>query len=217
MTKFTYVLMFIALFSFALETGSFMPSAEASEIIGNLGTGIETGLHGTVTGTAPAPAYAQASYGGGGGGGGDGSGSIGSTITQAKTQVSSITIKALKDAVKTQGDVLGASTFNFTRNLMLRMQGDDVAALQDFLSSNGYLNAASTGYFGMKTRSALAKWQAANKLPATGYFGALTRAKVNAMLASGAGSPLSVGATSTASTSIMVKHDTVKNSIGNIR
>ena len=56
--------------------------------------------------------------------------------------------------------------------------GASVSQLQSFLNSEGYFDSSylGSGRFGMLTMRALAKYQAANGLPATGYFGPLTRA-----------------------------------------
>jgi hypothetical protein len=79
------------------------------------------------------------------------------------------------------GEVLGASTYNFTRDLHLGSTGDDVVALQQFLISSGYpISAGATGYFGLQTQAALAKFQSDHGItPALGYFGPITRALVN--------------------------------------
>ncbi|MDP2157660.1 MAG: peptidoglycan-binding protein, partial [Nitrospirota bacterium] len=80
------------------------------------------------------------------------------------------------------GQVLGASTYNFTGDLTIGSTGADVNALQAMLIASGHLSIATpTGYFGPLTQAALAKWQAAHGVaPASGYFGPLTRAAVAA-------------------------------------
>jgi len=76
------------------------------------------------------------------------------------------------------------------RNLTLNVQGQDVLNLQKFLNAQGFTIALSgagspgkeTTYFGPLTRSALARFQAANGItPAVGYFGSLTRAFIARM------------------------------------
>jgi peptidoglycan hydrolase-like protein with peptidoglycan-binding domain len=66
-----------------------------------------------------------------------------------------------------------------TKNLTVGSSGTEVTALQNFLIAKGYListTAVSTGYFGVGTRDALAKYQTAKGLsPADGYLGAITR------------------------------------------
>lgn len=60
---------------------------------------------------------------------------------------------------------------------------DDVILLQDFLNSNGYLEADSvTGFFGKITEKAVARFQADNGLVARpeGYVGPGTRTKIQA-------------------------------------
>jgi len=77
------------------------------------------------------------------------------------------------------GQVLGASTYNFTVDLMIGSTGADVNELQSVLITAGYLKvAAPTGYFGQMTADALKLWQAAHGVKATGYFGPLTRAAI---------------------------------------
>lgn len=73
----------------------------------------------------------------------------------------------------------------FTRSFGLGASGSEIKALQQFLNGQGSSVALSgpgsagleTSFFGAKTRTALAKWQAAHSIsPAAGYFGPLTRA-----------------------------------------
>lgn len=80
------------------------------------------------------------------------------------------------------GQVLGASTYNFTIDLTIGSTGADVNALQAMLIASGDLAIATpTGYFGPLTQAALAKWQAARGIvPASGYFGPLTQAAIAA-------------------------------------
>lgn len=58
--------------------------------------------------------------------------------------------------------------------------GDTVRGLQEFLRSEGVLNAGATGYFGAATRSAVAKWQISQGLQGVGVVGPATRAKIKA-------------------------------------
>lgn len=80
-----------------------------------------------------------------------------------------------------------AATCSFTRDLDLGIDGEDVRCLQKFLNGAGYKIAASgvgspgneTSLFRQLTKDAIAKWQAANGLPASGYFGPQSRALYN--------------------------------------
>ncbi|CAN5154821.1 DUF4331 domain-containing protein [soil metagenome] len=66
------------------------------------------------------------------------------------------------------------------RSLTIGSRGADVICLQDYLAIQGYLNVASTGYFGPLTRAAVIKYQQAKGItPAVGYFGPITRAEFN--------------------------------------
>lgn len=65
-----------------------------------------------------------------------------------------------------------------SRNLSRGQSGDDVKGLQEFLSSEGFLNASATGFFGPATAQALAKWQSKNNISALGSFGPLSRERI---------------------------------------
>lgn len=82
--------------------------------------------------------------------------------------------------------VSAAESCNFTRDLEVGVDGEDVRCLQKYLNSAGYKIASSgpgspggeTTLFRDGTKAAVVKWQAANGLsPASGYFGTLSRAK----------------------------------------
>lgn len=80
-----------------------------------------------------------------------------------------------------QGQVLGASTYNFTVDLQVGSAGPDVTALQTALMEGGYLTIpATTGTFGPLTLAAVKNYQAAKGItPQSGYVGPLTRAELN--------------------------------------
>lgn len=83
--------------------------------------------------------------------------------------------------------VAAVSTANaaFDVNLSIGSTGTDVASLQSWLISKGYVipaissGIAQPGYFGSQTQAAVKGYQANNGIPATGFFGPLTRASVN--------------------------------------
>src|SRR3989338_6006244 len=88
----------------------------------------------------------------------------------------------------------GSMSYTFTRDLTVGSTGDDVKALQQFLNSHGAQVSATgagspgneTNYFGQKTRTALAAYQASVGIsPAIGYFGPITRAHVNGLMTEG--------------------------------
>ena len=66
----------------------------------------------------------------------------------------------------------------FNRNLTPGAQGDDVRGLQEFLSTEGYLSASATGYFGPMTAQAVAKWQTSQGVSAVGNFGPRSRERI---------------------------------------
>ncbi len=73
----------------------------------------------------------------------------------------------------------------YTRDLTIGSTGSDVAELQAFLVSKGFLVmpvGVTPGYFGALTQAAVARYQVANGIvPPAGYFGPLTRASVASM------------------------------------
>jgi peptidoglycan hydrolase-like protein with peptidoglycan-binding domain len=78
-----------------------------------------------------------------------------------------------------------SSTVTFNRNLSLWMQGNDVAALQDFLIAQASGQAAqklkahgTTKVFGILTYNALKEYQRSVGISPTGYFGPLTRRSI---------------------------------------
>ena len=100
-------------------------------------------------------------------------------LTRAK--ITSITVPAVTPlATSTPLPPISGGAYNFTRSLTVGSQGDDVKALQDYLTTTGHFtySGGSTGIFGSVTRTALAAWQAANGIsPASGYFGPVSKAK----------------------------------------
>lgn len=109
-------------------------------------------------------------------------------------------LQAQLAAMQGQGTV--TTGYQFTKNLTLGSTGADVKALQQFLNAKGFTVSASgagsvgneSTYFGVKTKDALAKYQAANGItPAVGYFGPVTRAKVNSMGGGGVIVPVGSG------------------------
>jgi peptidoglycan hydrolase-like protein with peptidoglycan-binding domain len=68
------------------------------------------------------------------------------------------------------------------RDLTTGASGSDVTSLQTFLIGQGYaISPGATGYFGINTRDALARYQKDHGIiPAAGYFGPLTRAQMKA-------------------------------------
>ena len=94
---------------------------------------------------------------------------------------------------------VGASTANaaFNTNLTVGSTGADVSALQSWLISKGFSipsissGAATPGYFGSQTKSAVVAYQASVGLPSTGFVGPLTRGILNGT--SAASTPVAVG------------------------
>ncbi len=83
------------------------------------------------------------------------------------------------DILVSSGKVLGASTYNFVRDLSIGMRNEDVAVLQAVLKANGYFASSVTGYFGPITKSSVKHYQAKHGLPVVGMVGPRTRALLN--------------------------------------
>ncbi|MFA5131843.1 MAG: ice-binding family protein [Candidatus Paceibacterota bacterium] len=133
--------------------------------------------------------YTQAAFTVSGGGGG-GSYFVSSPVIASNNSNTTVTpVLAVAPAGQVlgasavRGEVLGATSFAFLKDLRFGSRGEDVNELHKFLIAGGYLNIPSpTGYFGSMTRTAVAKWQKANKVyPTMGYFGKLSRAKMMSM------------------------------------
>ncbi len=80
-----------------------------------------------------------------------------------------------------------AQNASFYSNMTIGSNSQEVATLQNWLISNGYdipaisSGQASPGYFGLQTKLAVQRYQAANGVPSTGYVGPLTRGRLNGM------------------------------------
>lgn len=153
-------------------------------VLPTTGTGATSSATTTATTTIPTTSTAPVVSGGGGGGGG---GSyipavqtVATTTTTLVKTTATATTTAANTGVKPIGLVLGASTFNFKKNLRLGNSNSDVKELQKVLASGKFLQVDYfTNYFGKMTEKALKKWQEKNGLPATGYFGPMSRAILN--------------------------------------
>lgn len=65
-------------------------------------------------------------------------------------------------------------------NLKYGQRNSEIRELQDFLIENKYLaDGNNTGYFGLKTLSAVRSFQTGRAIPSTGYVGILTRTQIN--------------------------------------
>jgi hypothetical protein len=82
--------------------------------------------------------------------------------------------------VPANSNVLGAEKFTFTLPLKVGSKGNEVKELQSLLISLGYNDVdVVDGKFGLKTKSAVIKFQLANGLKGDGIVGILTRSILN--------------------------------------
>ena len=135
-------------------------------------------------------------------------------ITQLTAQIAQLQAQLNASSGGTTGGGV-AVTCSFSQSLTLGSKGDDVKCLQQYLNSAGFQVAASgagspgneTTYFGSLSRSALAKWQAANNVsPAVGYFGPISRSKYTA-LASAVVTPPTGGGTTPPPPGVVIPAD----------
>ncbi len=166
-------------FNGGAETGGTSAITHSGFIAGNT---TQKDLAFTIAVPSPTPPPAS----GGGGGGGGGGGSIVPTPTPV-TPVIATTTRATSTApisastiATPQGQVLGTTIFNFTRNLQTGSSGNDVTELQKILIAKGYLKvSAPTGFFGGLTAAAVKLYQKDNGLDQVGNVGPKTRAILN--------------------------------------
>ncbi len=85
------------------------------------------------------------------------------------------------------GEVAGAETFRFTKDLWFRMKDGDVVELQKRLAGEGLLETDEfTDFFGTLTLKAVKAYQEKYGIPVTGYVGPMTRAELNGEEVAGA-------------------------------
>lgn len=118
-----------------------------------------------------------------GGGGGGGGGSFVSVSPVAPSVVAPSAPSAGTTGGSTSsgsGQVLGVSTFRFTRNLFVGSRGADVTELQKRLAAEGLFLVRPTGYFGPATKAAVIAYQKKYAIkPTLGFVGPLTRSMLN--------------------------------------
>jgi peptidoglycan hydrolase-like protein with peptidoglycan-binding domain len=91
-------------------------------------------------------------------------------------------LNALGKVSAALGSVAGASTTTnaaFTSFLDLGSKGDEVTALQNKLTAQGFYSGPISGYFGALTAAAVKLFQAAHEIDQKGYVGPATRAILN--------------------------------------
>lgn len=80
--------------------------------------------------------------------------------------------------------IVSIQTVSASSNVTLKydMRGDSVSQLQKDLKSLGFMDIASTGYFGKVTKEAVIKFQAKTGLEQDGIAGKLTLGKIESLL-----------------------------------
>jgi peptidoglycan hydrolase-like protein with peptidoglycan-binding domain len=81
--------------------------------------------------------------------------------------------------IPSASNVLGASTYHFTQELMLGATGTEVKELQKYLQSHGYSAGPIDGIFGASLHKAVVDFQTSMNLWADGIVGPSTRAILN--------------------------------------
>ena len=120
-----------------------------------------------------------------------------------------------------EGEVLGATTYNFNASFGQGVSGEMVTELQNLLTSLGFYTGPVTGFFGPLTLEAVKKFQTANNIPDTGFVGPLTLAALNASDSgtSGTGtlSSAQITAILTTLTSILTQIQAIQEQINALR
>lgn len=168
----------------------------ASQVSGNLDTGMSTGIdvvttncaqvsHGTVASNYPTctltcnSGYTKSgntcvvkSSGGGGGG---------STPVKPVT-TTPLTVPTTTTPTYTTTPSSSGGMFVFSIVLKLGSKGNEVKELQKILIEKGYLVGTADGYFGKMTEDAVKKFQIANGLVADGVVGPMARQALNKII-----------------------------------
>ena len=101
------------------------------------------------------------------------------TTTEINNKSAHLSIQIPPTSSVSSGEVLGATTFIFSRNLNVGVSGADVVELQKRLTSDGFYSGPNSGYFGPLTARSVKKFQAAYGLEAVGNVGLKTRIALN--------------------------------------
>jgi len=139
--------------------GTYTITYNAQDSLGNAASQVTRTVEVVIVPVAP---VVESSSSGGGGGG---------------SRRSSSSRLARAESIK--GEVLGASTYNFTVELAPGMSGPDVTALQNLLKAEGFFVEAVTGFYGSMTYEGVQKYQTKHGLPAIGRVGPQTLALLN--------------------------------------
>jgi peptidoglycan hydrolase-like protein with peptidoglycan-binding domain len=127
------------------------------------------------SGSATQPADSGSTSGGGSGGGGGG----GSFIVPGASGTAAAGGGTTSGSID-GGQVLGASTYHFTKYLFFGSHGIDVTELQKiFISAKLIAIDIPTGYFGALTQAAVRAFQKINSVEETGTVGPITRGVLN--------------------------------------
>ena len=114
-------------------------------------------------------------------------------IEQLKAQIAALTsqLVSLKEAKQEIKETVSEikTTLKLTRQLREGMSGDDVKLLQEILATDPdiYPEGLKTGYFGPLTKNAVKRFQKIAGFEQPGQVGPKTLAKINELLAEGAG------------------------------
>jgi hypothetical protein len=183
----------LIIFAFVLSYVGCANASFASEVTGNLSTGLTSSVNETLTGTVVnLPVVIPTNTGGGSSSGGGGGRSFipapaststlaASSMTTAELQILIMQLtNQLNALLAKKGEVLGANTYKFSKTLKKGITSDHVKELQDRLRAEKFfILPVSTRFFGNATFDAVKKYQKANKLPSTGFVGPLTIAELN--------------------------------------
>ena len=96
-----------------------------------------------------------------------------------RTLLNSLQSVAPNTPVQLTTNTPSTTKYQFSHNLTIESQGDDVTKLQTILNIAGFLKVSPTGYFGSMTQDAVKAYQAAHSITPTGFVGTITRGELN--------------------------------------
>ncbi|MFA6515164.1 MAG: peptidoglycan-binding protein [Candidatus Paceibacterota bacterium] len=95
------------------------------------------------------------------------------------TKTGSVTLLPYTSIILIRTNVLGVSTYHFTKDLKLGSRGNEVKELQKILISSNYLSGIPDGIYGNLTKQAVIKYQIAHNINPLGIVGHMTRGELN--------------------------------------
>ncbi len=104
---------------------------------------------------------------------------VGAVGPLTRALLNSLQPSASNVSVQPTANTPSTTKYQFSRNLSIGSQSDDVTKLQTILNTAGFLKVSPTGYFGQLTQDAVKAYQTAHNVSSTGFVGPMTRGELN--------------------------------------